>query len=53
MKNVSNLKVDATYQASYHDEDNVNYDEYYSNIDASLKVSYVYSNLIILYIILN
>ena len=43
MKNVSNLKVNATYQASYHDEDNENYDEYYSNIDASLKVSYVYS----------
>ena len=43
LENVSNLKVNATYQASYHDEDNENYDEYYSNIDASLKVSYVYS----------
>ena len=43
MKKVSNLKVNATYQASYQDEDNENYDEYYSNIDATLKVSYVFN----------
>ena len=43
LENVSNLKVYAEYHASYHDEDNENYDEYYSNIDANLKISYVYS----------
>jgi len=43
LENVSNLKVNAEYHASYHDEDNENYDEYYSNIDATLKVSYDYS----------
>jgi hypothetical protein len=43
LENISNLKVNAKYHASYHDEDNENYDEYYSNIDAILKVSYVYS----------
>ena len=43
LENVSNLKVNAEYHASYQNEDNENYDEYYSNIDATLKVSYVYS----------
>ena len=43
LENVSDLKVIADYNISVHDEDNENYDEYYSNIDANLKISYVYS----------
>ena len=38
LKNVSNLKVNAEYHVSTNDDD-----EYYSDIDAKLKVSYDYN----------